>query len=94
MAIPAQSDSWYLSSLRSEQDMCPNPVAIGWAMHGVDALAKAVGHKGNQTLCNPLSMKPSRRIVCATVVVLAQWIQPVARVETDRVWFRYKIHQT
>ena len=74
--------------------MCPNPVDVGWAMHGVDWLAKVLVHKGNQTLCNPLSMKPSRRIVCGQVVVLAQRIRPVAHVGTDRVWFQYKIHQT
>ena len=74
--------------------MCPNPLAIGWAMHVVDVFAKAVVHKGNQTLCNPLSMKPSRRIVCGQVVVPARWIQPVAHVETDRAWFQYKIRQT
>jgi len=74
--------------------MCPNPLAIGWAMHVVDALARAVVHKGNQTQCNPLSMKPSRRILCVIAVVLAQWIPPVAHVQTGRVLFRYKIHQT
>jgi len=60
-----------------------SPVAIGWAMHAADVPATVVVHKGNQTLCNPLSMKPSRRIVCGQVVVLAQQIQPVAHVQTD-----------
>jgi hypothetical protein len=44
--------------------MYPNPVDVGWAMHVFDVLAKVAVHKGNQTLCNPLSMKPSRRILC------------------------------
>ena len=74
--------------------MCPNLIAIGWAMHDVDVLAKASVHKGNQTLYNPLSMKPSRRILCGQVAVPAQRIQPVAHVQTGWVWFQYKIHQT
>ena len=63
-------------------------------MHVVDGLATVVVHKGNQTLCNPLSMRPPKRILCATVVVLDQWIQPVVRVQTDRAWVQYKIYQT
>ena len=63
-------------------------------MHVVDVLATVAVHKGNQTLCNPLSMKSSRRILCGQVDVFAQRIQPVARVQTDLAWFQYKIYQT
>jgi len=74
--------------------MCRNLSAIGWAMRVVDRLAKVAAHKGNQTLCNPLSTKPPKRILCATVVVPARRIRPVARVQTDWACGQYKIHQT
>jgi hypothetical protein len=74
--------------------MYPNPFDVDWAKHDTDDFAMAPVSKGNQTLCNPLSMIPSRNIQCDFVAVLVRLTQPHTHAQTGWAYFQYKIRQT
>ena len=65
----------------AELDMYQNLFAIGWAMHVVDVLAKAMAAKANPTPNSHISMRSTKRILCGLVVAHARLNQPHARVQ-------------
>jgi hypothetical protein len=76
--------------------MCPNLVAIGWAMHAVDLLARVAVQKASPSLGSPLSNAQSRKIVCCSTSVHAGMNPPISRVETNLAYVhpKNKIRQT
>ena len=78
------------------QGMCLNLVAIDWAMHDVDRLAKAGVQKASPSLHSPLSNAQSRKIVCGSTSVHAGMSPPISRVETNLAYAhpKNKIRQT
>ena len=76
--------------------MCTNLVAIGWAMHAVDLLARVVVQKASPSLYSLLSSVQSRKIVYGSISVHAGTNPPVSRVGTNlaSAHLKNKIRQT
>jgi hypothetical protein len=74
--------------------MCQNLFAIGWARHVFDLFARAQVPKENPSLCNQLNNLPTKNILFSIVVVHAQWNLLAVHVQTNRVRFLNRIHQT
>ena len=76
--------------------MCPNLVAIDWAMHAVGLPAKVLVQKASPSLHSPLSNAQSRKIVCDSTSVHAGMNPPISRVGTNLAYAhpKNKIRQT
>jgi hypothetical protein len=69
--------------LTAELDMYQNLFAIGWAMHGVDVLAKVPVPKENQSLYSQLNSLPTKNILSVKVSLHAPTNLLLVRVQTD-----------
>jgi hypothetical protein len=74
--------------------MCLNIDAIGWARHDFDGLAKAQAHKANPSQCSHISMTPTKRTLCDSSAVHAQYYLPHVRAQTNLVSDLNKKYQT
>lgn len=69
-------------------------VGVDWAMHVVGALAKAQAPKENPMYQDPLSNLPTKRTLCYSNFVHAQYYLPHVHVQTNLASYLNKKYQT
>jgi hypothetical protein len=71
-----------------------NQAGVGWARRDVDVIPRVLAPKESPSDQGPLSMIPTKSIVCDSAVERVQLNQPRARDQRDWVFYPNKIYQT
>ena len=74
--------------------MCLSIDAILMATHDFVEIAKAAVRKTNPSSSSHISMIPTKRILCDSTAVHAQYYLPRAHAQTNLVFFLNKKYQT